>query len=108
MTEYLPYITGSGGALAVLVVVLSLLLSGKLRTDREVKKLEGECAALLVANDKLTTALDTERRTLNETVAAGQVTNQLIAALTTVATGKAPALSPPVVHGGATTGGAAP
>lgn len=104
MTEYLPYITGSSGALVVLVVVISLLMSGVLRTQREVKKLETENDQLRQANDKLTFALDTERKTLNETAAAGQVTNQLIAALTSVATGKPPASLPPA---GGQTGGAA-
>lgn len=104
MTEYLPYITGSGGALAVLVVVISLILSGVLRPQREVTKLEAENDQLRRANDKLTFALDTERKTLNETAAAGQVTNQLIAALTAVATGKPPAQLPPA---GGQAGGAA-
>ena len=105
--EYLPYITGSGGALAVLLLVVTLLLSGKLRTEREVKKLEAENDQLRSAYDKVAVALDTERRTLNDTVAAGQVTNQLIAALTSVATGKpAAALTSPVQEG--TAGRAAP
>ena len=106
MTEYLPYITGSGGALVVLAVMLSLILSGVLRPQREVAKLEAENDQLRRANDKLAFALDTERKTLNETASAGQVTNQLIAALTSVATGKPPASVPP--PGEHAAGGAAP
>lgn len=106
MTEYLPWITGSGGALAVLAIWVSLILSGALRTQREVTKLEEENDQLRRANDKLTYALDTERKTLNETAAAGQVTNQLIAALTSVATAKP--LPPGLPAGEHTAGGAAP
>lgn len=83
-----------------------MLLGGILRTQREVTRLEEENDQLRRANDKLTYALDTERKTLNETAAAGRVTNQLIAALTSVATAKPlPPASPAGEH---TAGEAAP
>ena len=40
METYIPLITGSGGALAVLMLWLSLILAGKLHTEQEFSKLE--------------------------------------------------------------------
>lgn len=107
MTEWLPFLTGSGGAIVVLAIGFWLFYTGKLHSESEFSRLLDENDELRTANDKLRYALDTERKTLNETASAGQVTNQLIAALTAVATGKVPPLAsaPPT---GRSAGGAGP
>lgn len=89
MTDLLPWITGSAGALVLAVIAVWALATGKVHSDREFSKLEAENAALRAERDQWRTALETERKTVNEQAAAGQVTNQLIGALTAVATGKA-------------------
>lgn len=85
MTSLLPLISGSGGALIVMAIGLWLFLAGKIHSDREFSRLEAENAALRAESDRYRFALDTERRTVNETAQAGQVSNQLISALITVA-----------------------
>lgn len=90
MESLLPWITGPIGALAVLVIGISLFLAGKIHPDREFEKLEAENDQLRQENNQLRYALDTERKTTNELTAAGQVTNQLITALTTLAGGRKP------------------
>lgn len=90
MESLLPWITGPIGALAVLVIGISLLLAGKIHPDREFAKLEAENDQLRQENNQLRFALDIERKTLNESASAGQVTNQLITALTTIAAGRKP------------------
>lgn len=90
MSSYLPLITGSSGAIVVLAIGLYLFLTGKLHSHSEFQKQEAENDQLRAENVQLRLALDTERRTLNESASAGQVTNQLIAALTAVATGRKP------------------
>ena len=86
MTSWLPYITGSGGALAVMAFGLYLFLSGKLHSDREFSKLERDNADLKAANDRLIEALGLERQRSNDATQAAGVTNSLIGALTTLAT----------------------
>ncbi len=86
MTSWLPFITGSGGALAVMAFGLYLFLTGKLHSDQEFSKLEAENGDLRAANDKLAEALALERQRSNDAATAGAVTNQLIGALTTLAT----------------------
>ena len=99
MTSYLPYITGSGGALVVLAVWVTLLLGGQLHTEKEFSKVEEACDALKTENDALRDALDIERRASSDVARAGAVTNQLIAALTGIAAQKNraahPDISPP-------------
>jgi hypothetical protein len=90
LESLLPWITGPIGALAVLVIGISLFLAGKIHPDREFEKLEAENDQLRQENNQLRYALDTERKTTNELTAAGQVTNQLITALTTLAGGRKP------------------
>ncbi len=92
LETYLPLITGSSGAIVVLVVVISMLLSGKLHSNSEFGKLEKENELLRQENNQYRFALETERKTVNEAVSAGQVTNQLITALTTIAGGGRPKL----------------
>lgn len=90
MESYLPYITGSGGALAVLAIGLWLFLTGRLHSDREYTTKEAENTELRRENNQLRDALETERKTTNELTAAGQVTNQLITALIMLAGGRKP------------------
>lgn len=92
METLLPWITGPLGALVVLVIGISLLLAGKIHPDREFAKLEAENDQLRQENNQYRFALDIERKTANEAASAGQVTNQLITALTTIAAGQKPKL----------------
>jgi hypothetical protein len=85
VTTYIPLITGSGGALAVLVLWLAALLSRKLHTDAEFTRLETENTSLREENAQLRAALDSERRSASDVARAGAVTNQLISALTELA-----------------------
>lgn len=82
MTSLLPWITGSGGALVVLAIVLWLIIDGKLHTHGEFERLEEENQQLRTENGQYRFAIDTERKTLNEIASAGAVSNQLISALT--------------------------
>lgn len=95
MQDFLPLITGGGGALVVLSIVAWAFYIGKLHSDREFSKLETENDQLRSSNEQYRLALEAERRTLNETAQAGAVTNQLIAALTSLATGAKPPAPPP-------------
>jgi hypothetical protein len=88
LTTYLPLITGSGGALVTLAIGMYLFLGGKLHSHAEFSKLEAENDQLRAENNQYKFALETERKTLNEAASAGQVTNQLISALTTIAAGR--------------------
>ena len=65
---------------------LYLFLTGKVHSDPEFRKLETDNGDLRAANDKLTEALALERQRSNDATQAGAVTNQLIGALTTLAT----------------------
>jgi hypothetical protein len=85
--EYLPLITGSGGALVVLAIGIYLFLTGKLHSQAEFSKLEAENGQLRTENNQYRFALDTERKTVDAAVSAGQVTNQLITALAAIAAG---------------------
>ena len=78
MTSLLPYVTGSGGALAVLAIVCYLFYTGRLHSDREFSKLEQE-------KNEYKSALASERTAVDEQARAGTVTNQLISALATLA-----------------------
>ena len=86
MESYLPLITGGGGAMVVLALWVWALATGKLHSDPEFTKVAAENADLKAANDKLTEALALERQRSNDATQAGAVTNQLIGALTTLAT----------------------
>ena len=83
--ELLPWITGSGGALVVLAIIVFMFVTGKLHSHDEVKKLEKENVQLKAENFQLRLALDTERQVVNDTARAGMITNQLISALTDIA-----------------------
>lgn len=85
MNQYLPLITGSGGALIILAIICWAFATGKIHSDAEYQKQEAEIGALRAENTQYRLALDTERHTTNETASAGLVTNQLITALTNLA-----------------------
>lgn len=85
-SSYIPLITGSGGALIVLALVAWAFYTGKIHSDREYSKVEADNEGLRAANDKLAEALALERQRSNDATAAGAVTNQLIGALTSLAT----------------------
>jgi hypothetical protein len=88
LDQFLPWITGSAGALVVLTGVAWAFFTGKLHSDREFTKLEQENDQLRAAYDRLRDAIDTERKTVNETASTAQVTNQLISALASLASGR--------------------
>ena len=88
MQNYLPLITGGTGALVVMALWVYAFFTGKLHSDREFSKLEQENEQLRIENNQLRVAVSTERRTVDETASAGQVTNQLISALTNLASGR--------------------
>ena len=86
MSDYLPLISGSGGALVVLSLWVYAFFTGKIHSDRDYTKLERDNADLQSANDKIQEALDLERQRSNDAAAAGAVTNQLIGGLVKLAT----------------------
>ena len=85
MESYLPYITGSGGALVILTLWVYAFFVGKIHSDRDYTKLETDNADLRTANDRLQDALALERQRSNDAAQAGAVTNQLIGILTNLA-----------------------
>lgn len=78
MQSYLPYITGSAGALVVLALVAWAFYTGKLHSDPEFQAMRTE-------NAELKTALAAERTAGDELAKTGTVTNQLIGALASLA-----------------------
>lgn len=102
MEALLPWITGSAGALVVMGLWVYAFYTGKLHSDSEFTRLEQLNTQLRAENGSYKTALDTERRTVNETAQAGQVTNQLITALTAIAAERHGPARPPRVAPGLT------
>lgn len=96
METYIPLITGSGGALVVLVIWLGTIMAQKLHTDGEFTRLEAENISLREENAQLRSALDSERRSASDVARAGTVTNQLISALTELAA-EHKSVPPPVI-----------
>lgn len=92
MQDFLPLITGSGGALVVLAVVAWLLGTGKLHSDAEFQKILSE-------NEAYKDALEAERTVNNELARAGGITNKLIGALVDLATDKRAPVPPGVPAG---------
>jgi len=88
LESYLPLITGGTGAVVVMALWVYAFYSGKIHSDREFSKLEQENTQLRAENTQLRAAVETERKTVDETASAGQVTNQLISALTAIAAGR--------------------
>jgi hypothetical protein len=84
----LPLITGGAGALVVLALWVYAFYLGKIHSHAEFSRLEAENAQLRVEGNQYRFALETERKTLNEAASAGQVTNQMITALATLAAGE--------------------
>ena len=93
MTSFIPLITGSAGAIVVLVIWITMLIAGQLHTHSEFDKLNDENISLREENVQLRAALDAERRSASDVARAGAVTNQLISALTDLA---AERVKPPV------------
>lgn len=94
MQDYLPLITGSGGCLVALVIAVWAFATGKIHSDREFQKQADENIALRAENTQLRAALETERKTVNETASAGTVTNRLIEAVVTLASAERKAVPP--------------
>lgn len=88
MEQYLPLITGGSGALVVLALWVYAFYSGKIHSQSEFSKLEAENDQLRAALTRLEDAITTERKSVNEAASAGQVTNQLITALASLAAEK--------------------
>ena len=72
MESLLPWITGPIGALAVLVIGISLFMAGKIHPDREFEKLEAENDQLRQENNQLRYALETERKTTSNSPPQGR------------------------------------
>jgi hypothetical protein len=112
----LPFVTGSGGALVVLFIWLLLFLEGKIHTEREFAKLEEENQQLREENLRQQQALELERKAANDAKDSGQLTNQLLTAFVTIATGKVPVyqlppykpVPPQLPDSGSATGGTVP
>jgi hypothetical protein len=81
----LSTLVNSAPSAVIAIVGLWLFFNGKIHSDSEFSALRAENTALRAENDKLREAIMTERQTVNETVQAGTVTNQLIRALTDIA-----------------------
>lgn len=81
MQDYLPLITGSGGALVVLAIWVWAMATGKLHSDPEFQAVARE-------RDGYKTALETERTTSSELARAGGVAAKALDALVEVATGR--------------------
>lgn len=88
MSSYLPYITGPLGALAALVIGITLIIIGKLHTDGEFQAKVAELKEAKDENRDLKAALEIERTTNNELARAGQVTTKVLDVLAEVATGR--------------------
>lgn len=85
MRDLVPLITGGSGALVVLLLLVYAFFLGKIHSDPEFRKLEAERDYWKAASEAKDKALEIERRTVNETVLAGTVTNQLIGAVVSMA-----------------------
>lgn len=83
MTSLIPYVTGSGGALVVLLYVVYQFQKGnwhsKSEFDAQAKRIE-----------QLEGALSAERQAVNEYARTGSTNNQLIDALIQVSLGRRP------------------
>ena len=94
MESWLPWITGSGGALVVLAIVAWGFYIGKLHSDPEFRTLEKERDYWKDGYAKQVEANQIERRIVNQTAEAGQVNNQLLTAFVNLASGRLPAPVP--------------
>lgn len=85
LSSLVPLVTGTGGALIVLLAGMGLFLTGKLHPDPEFQRIITENDRLREANDLLRKASE-ELRAQNATLAdASNLTNNLVTALIGVA-----------------------
>ena len=96
MQSVLPYLLGSTGCLVLALVVAWAFYTGHLHSDKEFRALQkagdqmlaaerDKSAKLAEANARLQAALDIERATNERLSSSGQLTNQLVGALITIA-----------------------
>ena len=92
----LPYLLGSTGCLVLALLILWAFYTGRLHSDRELRAQQAASARELAAeqeknrklteaNDRIQAALDIERATNERLTSSGQLTNQLVGALITIA-----------------------
>lgn len=72
------------------LVFLYLFLAGKVHSASEYSRLEAERDYWRETSERLSDAASTERKTSTELAQAGTVTNQLISAITQIASGPSP------------------
>lgn len=99
MQDFLPLITGGGGALVVLSLVAWGFYSGKLHSHREFVKLERENASLRDALDRKEQTSTIERQATVETARAAAVTNRLLDAFLALAAANRPPGAGPTAKG---------
>lgn len=92
VTHLIPYITGAGGALVILVLAVALLLTGKLVTGREhdrsletITRLEAIVNQLNTANDTLREATSRAQAQVDRLLDGSALSNTLAQALVSVA-----------------------
>jgi len=77
-SEVLSYLLGGTGCLVLALIVAFMFSTGRWHSDAEFRK-------AVERGDKLEAALDAERKAINEYAQTGNTTNQLLAAITTMA-----------------------
>lgn len=85
--DVLPYLLGSSGCLVLALLFLWAFYIGKIHSDAEFRKSEARA-------DALEAALEKERKAVDDLARTGGTTNQLIAALTQMATTRSGGSSP--------------
>ena len=95
----LPYFTGAGGALAVLIVGFILIQTGKLVPDRYHSQVLNEAEKLREANETLRETLRMSQDQNTQLTNSTQLTVQLMNVLERFAAERA-ALPPPATHAG--------
>lgn len=96
ITHLLPYITGAGGALVVLVLAVYLILTGKVVTGREHDRLLRDYDKLVQANDTLTSSLQACRDNNAQLLSTGVLANRVLDAFGSLAAQRG--VPPPPTH----------
>ena len=81
LSELLPWLTGSGGAIAVMAAGGYLLLTGRLVTGREFKRVIAGQEKLEQANNVLIESLRVQREQNSQLLNSSEVTTGLLRAL---------------------------